>query len=196
MYETREVDAVNVITAWSQSERLQHRTSDSRRKHDGNQHLQSSLWNLPAHNSSTRLLQQDYNCYFVSWYPFSYHNQVKGMSEFTDSTYELYEATYFLKSYQEFHLCKPCRSPDCILLLDEMLCVCIYCYHRCNKMNYLDFRETRDTKHNNSVTIDIINDKRRDDTWQGNCRMLSTRYWYDFQSPATICPITGNTWNE
>lgn len=28
-------------------------------------------------------------------------------------------------------------------------------------------------------------------TWSGNLRMLSTKYWYDFQSPAITSPKTG-----
>lgn len=31
-------------------------------------------------------------------------------------------------------------------------------------------------------------------TWSGNFRMLSTRYWYDFQSPAITSPNTGIIW--
>lgn len=31
-------------------------------------------------------------------------------------------------------------------------------------------------------------------TWSGNFRMLSTKYWYDFQSPAITSPNTGIIW--
>merc|ERR1712071_547269 len=33
-------------------------------------------------------------------------------------------------------------------------------------------------------------------SWSGNCLMLSTRYWYESQSPANTLPMGGITWKE
>ena len=51
---------------------------------------------------------------------------------------------------------------------------------------FLSTQTWRTISHKNKSTL----------AWHGNCRMLSTRYWYDFQSPATTWPMTGSTWNE